>query len=80
MLKQAMNEDSDYMKQIGFYKHTYPSIYDLQFLQQNKLRDSSNIRKVDNNMLAYAKEMFDKEATSHDDLFDSFRLSLMFWH
>ena len=22
----------------------------------------------------------DKEATSHDDLFDSFRLSLMFWH
>jgi hypothetical protein len=21
-----------------------------------------------------------KEATSHDDLFDSFRLSLMFWH
>ena len=24
--------------------------------------------------------MLDKEATSHDDLFDSFRLSLMFWH
>ena len=22
----------------------------------------------------------DKEATSHDDLFDSFRLSLIFWH
>ena len=22
----------------------------------------------------------DKEATSHDDLFDSFRLSLTFWH
>ena len=22
----------------------------------------------------------DKEATSHDDLFDSFHLSLMFWH
>jgi hypothetical protein len=22
----------------------------------------------------------DKEATSHDDLFDSFRMSLMFWH
>ena len=22
----------------------------------------------------------DKEATSHDDLFDSFRLSLMFWY
>lgn len=24
--------------------------------------------------------LLDKEATSHDDLFDSFRLSLMFWH
>jgi hypothetical protein len=24
--------------------------------------------------------MLDKDATSHDDLFDSFRLSLMFWH
>jgi hypothetical protein len=22
----------------------------------------------------------DKEATSHDDLFDAFRLSMMFWH
>jgi hypothetical protein len=22
----------------------------------------------------------DKEATSHDDLFDALRLSLMFWH
>ena len=24
--------------------------------------------------------MLDKEATSHDDCFDAFRLSLMFWH
>jgi hypothetical protein len=24
--------------------------------------------------------MLDKDATSHDDLFDAFRLSLMFWH
>ena len=24
--------------------------------------------------------VLDKEATSHDDLFDAFRLSLMFWH
>ena len=34
-LKQAVNEDPDYVKQIAFYKHNYPSIYDLQFLQQN---------------------------------------------
>jgi hypothetical protein len=25
-------------------------------------------------------EMLDKDATSHDDLFDAFRMSLMFWH
>jgi hypothetical protein len=24
--------------------------------------------------------MLDKDATSHDDLFDAFRLSLQFWH
>ncbi len=24
--------------------------------------------------------MLDKEVTCHDDLFDNFRLSLMFWH
>jgi hypothetical protein len=24
--------------------------------------------------------MLDKDATSHDDLFDAFRLSLVFWH
>lgn len=24
--------------------------------------------------------MLDKDATSHDDLFDAFRMSLMFWH
>ena len=24
--------------------------------------------------------ILDKDATSHDDLFDSFRLSLQFWH
>ena len=24
--------------------------------------------------------VLDKEATSHDDLFDSFRLALQFWH
>jgi hypothetical protein len=26
------------------------------------------------------EDSLDKEATSHDDYFDSFRLSLMFWH
>lgn len=26
------------------------------------------------------EDMLDKEAMSHDDLFDAFRLSLQFWH
>jgi hypothetical protein len=26
------------------------------------------------------ESLLDKEATSHDDLFDAFKLSLMFWH
>ena len=26
------------------------------------------------------EDVLDKEATSFDDLFDSFRMSLMFWH
>lgn len=34
-LKQAVNEDPDYTKQIAYYKKNYPSVYDLQFLQQN---------------------------------------------
>ncbi len=34
-LKQAVNQDLDYVKQIVFYEHNYPSVYDLQFFQQN---------------------------------------------
>jgi hypothetical protein len=41
---QAVNEDSDYTKQIAYYKHNYPSIYDLTFLQQ---------------MLAHTKELME---------------------
>ena len=26
------------------------------------------------------EETLDKEATSHDDVFDAFRMSLQFWH
>ena len=33
-LNQAVNEDPDHVKQIAFYKKNYPSVYDLQFLQQ----------------------------------------------
>jgi hypothetical protein len=110
-LKQAVNEDSDYIKQIAYYKHNYPSVYDLQFLQQNMFVIPVAFSKEHKAMLAHCKELMeyqngyvainpkhnklitalrtavengegilDKEATSHDDLFDAFRLSLMFWH
>jgi hypothetical protein len=34
-LKERVDEDPDFEKQIAFYKKSYPSVYDLQFLQQN---------------------------------------------
>ena len=110
-LKQAVNEDSDYVKQITYYKKNYAPIYDLEFLQQNMFVIPVPFSKEHKGMLAHCKELLeyqngmvainpmhnkliialrtavengegslDKEATSHNDLFDSFRLSLMFWH
>ena len=35
VLKDRVDEDPEYVKQIAFYKHNYPSVYDLQFLEQN---------------------------------------------
>ena len=43
-LKQAVNEDPDYTKAIAFYKHNYPSVYDLQFLEQNMVVIHWNIK------------------------------------
>ena len=34
-LKDKVDEDTNYEEQISFYKKSYPSVYDLQFLQQN---------------------------------------------
>ncbi|MFZ0556127.1 MAG: hypothetical protein WAM26_12615 [Nitrososphaeraceae archaeon] len=110
-LKQAVNEDSDYVKQIAYYKKNFPSVYDLQFLQQNMFVIPVPFSKEHKALLAHCKELLeyqngmvaihpkftklitslrtavekgdgslDKEATSFDDCFDSFRLSLMFWH
>ena len=30
--------------------------------------------------IGFGRKDLDKETTSHDDLFDAFRLSLRFWH
>lgn len=111
-LKQAVNEDPEYVKQIQYYKRAYPSVYDLQFLQQSMFVIPVPFSKEHKGMLAHCKELLeyqngmvaihptkhtklitplriavengegalDKEATCHDDCFDAFRLSLMFWH
>jgi hypothetical protein len=34
-LKDRVSEVSDYEQEVSFYKQNYPSVYDLQFLQQN---------------------------------------------
>jgi hypothetical protein len=109
-LKDRLEEDPEYDKQIAYYKHNYHSVYDLQFLQQNMFVIPVQFNKEHKHMLAHTKEMLeynkgaiaihprysklitslrtavedgtgslDKEATSHDDLLDAFRLSLMFW-
>ena len=109
-LKEMVDEDENYEQQIQFYKKHYPSVHDLQFLQQNMFVIPVPFNKEHKRMLAHTKELMeyhnglvpinpkhtklvttlratvengegilDKEATCHDDLFDSFRLSLQFW-
>jgi hypothetical protein len=111
-LKERLDEDTNYEQQISFYKHNYPSVYELQFLQQNMFVIPVPFGKYHKEMLVHCKEMLeyrngyvainptkhsklitalrtavekgdstlDKEATSHHDLFDAFRMSLQFWH
>jgi len=110
-LKDRVDEDTNYEQQITYYKHNYPSVYDLEFLQQNMFVIPVAFNKEHKHMLAHCKAMMeyqngqvainprfnklitslrtavengegslDKDATSHDNLFDAFRLGLMFWH
>ena len=58
-LKQAVNEDPDYTKQIQYYKHNYPSIYNLQFLQHNMFVIPVPFSKEHKNMLAHCKELLE---------------------
>ena len=58
-LKQAVNEDSDYVKQIQYYKKNYPSVYDLQFLQHNMFVIPVPFSKEHKDMLAHCKELLE---------------------
>lgn len=108
-LKDRVDEDTDYEQQIAYYEKNYPSVYDLQFLQQNMFVIPVSFAKEHKKMLAHSKQLMeykngkvainprhnklitalrtalekgegslDKDVTSFDHLFDSFRLSLMF--
>ena len=58
-LKQAVNEDPEYDKVIAYYKHNYPSVYDLQFLQHNMFVIPVAFSKEHKNMLAHCKELME---------------------
>jgi hypothetical protein len=58
-LKDRVDEDINYEQQISFYKKLYPSIYDLQFLQQNMFVIPVAFSKEHKHMLAHCKEMLE---------------------
>ncbi|MGH9912886.1 MAG: hypothetical protein ACRD8Z_01420 [Nitrososphaeraceae archaeon] len=58
-LKERVDEDTNYEQQISFYTKSYPSVYDLQFLQQNMFVIPVAFSKEHKNMLAHCKEMLE---------------------
>jgi hypothetical protein len=58
-LKEKVDEDSNYEKLIAYYKKSYPSIYDLQFLQQNMFVIPVPFSKYHKDMLAHCKELLE---------------------
>jgi hypothetical protein len=58
-LKERVDEDSKSEQQISFYKKSYPSVYDLQFLQQNMFVIPVPFAKYHKDMLAHSKELLE---------------------
>jgi hypothetical protein len=58
-LKDRVDEGINYEQQVAFYKKNYPSVYDLQFLQQNMFVIPVAFSKEHKNMLAHCKEMLE---------------------
>jgi hypothetical protein len=58
-LKDRVNEDSDYEQQIAYYKKSYASIYDLEFLQHNMFVIPVPFAKYHKDMLAHCKEIME---------------------
>jgi hypothetical protein len=60
-LKDRVSEDSDYEQQISYYKKSYPSVYDLKFLQQNMFVIPVPFAKHHKEMLAHCKELLEHQ-------------------
>ena len=58
-IKDRVDEDTDYEQQIAYYKKSYASIYDLEFLQQNMLVIPVPFSKHHKEMLAQSKEIME---------------------
>ena len=58
-LKDRVDEDTNYEQQFSFFKKSYPSVYDLQFLQQNMFVIPVPFSKEHKNMLAHCKELLE---------------------
>ena len=52
-------EDTNYEQQIAYYKKSYASIYDLEFLQQNMLVILVPFSNYHKEMLTHSKEMME---------------------
>ena len=58
-LKQAVNEDRDYVMKIAYHKKNYPSVYNLQFLQQNFFIIPVPFSKEHKAKLAHTEELME---------------------
>ena len=56
-LKDRVDEDTDYEQQMDYYKKNYPSVYDLEFLQQNIFVIPVPFSKEHKALLAHCKEL-----------------------
>jgi hypothetical protein len=56
-LKEKVDEDTDYERQISHFKKVYSKAYNLEFLQQNMFVISVVFAKYHREMLSHAKEM-----------------------
>ena len=59
VLKDRVDEITNYKQQISFYKKSYTSVYDLQFLQQNMFVIPVPFAKYHKEMLKHCKAMLE---------------------